>query len=60
MFVERVVSYSALFTFLVGGHANAVSLPPGDINLAQLAGPMNDFNLYLHQEPGMIERRDRQ
>jgi hypothetical protein len=50
MFVERVVSYSALFTFLVGWHASAVCLPPGFVILAQLACPMNDVNLCLHQE----------
>ncbi len=29
MFVERQVSFSALFTVLVGWHISAVSLPPG-------------------------------
>jgi hypothetical protein len=42
MFVEREVSYSAGFTFLVMWHASAVSLPPGDVILAQLACPLND------------------
>jgi hypothetical protein len=31
MFVEIQVSCSALFTFLVGLHTSAVSLPPGDV-----------------------------
>jgi hypothetical protein len=39
MFVEKKVSYSALFTFLVGWQANAVSLCPGDIILAHFACP---------------------
>jgi hypothetical protein len=42
MFIERWVSYSALFTFLVGWHASAVTLPQGDIILAQLACPLNN------------------
>jgi len=42
MFVERYVSYSALFTFLVRWHASSGSLPPSDVILAQLACPMND------------------
>jgi hypothetical protein len=37
VFVERKVCYSALSTFLVGWYAGAVSLPPGDVILAQLA-----------------------
>ncbi len=44
MFVERLVSYSALFTFLVRWHASAVSSPPGDVILAQLACPLNDHH----------------
>jgi hypothetical protein len=41
MFVERLDSYSALFSFLVKWHASAVSLPPGHIILAELAYPPN-------------------
>jgi hypothetical protein len=37
-----MVSSSALFTLLVRWHASAVSLPPGDVILAQLACPLND------------------
>jgi hypothetical protein len=36
MFVERKVGYSALFTYLVGRHAGAVSFHPSDIILAHL------------------------
>ncbi len=50
MFVERLVRYSALFTFIFGWHVSAVSLPSGDIILAQLAYPMNDVIFCLHQE----------
>jgi hypothetical protein len=39
MFVERRVSYSALFTYLVGWHTSAISLPQGGIILEQLASP---------------------
>jgi hypothetical protein len=42
MFVERKVRYSALFTYLVGWNAGAVSLPPSDVILAQLACPLSD------------------
>jgi hypothetical protein len=42
MFVERKVQYSALFTNLVRQHAGAVSFPPSDIILAQLACPLSD------------------
>jgi hypothetical protein len=42
MFIERLVSYSALFTSLVGWHASAASLPQDDIIFAQLACPLND------------------
>jgi hypothetical protein len=38
----RKVSSSALFTLLVRWHACYVSLPPGDVFLAQLACPLND------------------
>jgi hypothetical protein len=41
-FVERYIRYSALFTLLVGWHISAVSLPPGDVILVQLACPLND------------------
>jgi hypothetical protein len=37
IFVEKKVSSSALFTFLVRWHTSAVSLPQGDVILAQLA-----------------------
>jgi len=48
MFVERWVSYSALFTFLNGLHTIAVSLHQGDIILAQLVCPLNDiFFVYI-------------
>ncbi len=58
MFVERSVNSSALFTFLVGWHASAVSLPPGDVIFAQLVCPLDDIiflytlgitNLYLYK-----------
>jgi hypothetical protein len=39
---EREVSYSALFTNLFGWHTSAVTLPPGDVILAQLACTLND------------------
>ncbi len=42
MFVERKVSYSALFTNLVGWHAGGVRFPPSDVILAQLACPLSD------------------
>jgi hypothetical protein len=48
MFVERKVHHSALFTYLVGWHAGAVSLPPGDITLTQLACPLSDVMFCLH------------
>jgi hypothetical protein len=50
MFVERYVSYSALFTYLVRWHAGVVSLPPAEIIFAQLACPLNDVIFCLHQE----------
>jgi hypothetical protein len=40
--VEGYVSYSGLFTFLVGWYTSAVSLPPGDVILVKLAWPLND------------------
>jgi hypothetical protein len=43
MFVEREVRYSALFTYLVGWHVSAVSLPSSDVILAQLACPLSDI-----------------
>ncbi len=50
MFEEKQVGYSALFILLVGWHTHAVSLPPGDIILAQLAWPLNDVIFCLHRE----------
>jgi hypothetical protein len=41
MFAERSVNSSALFTFLVGWYASAVSLPPGDVIFAQLVCPLD-------------------
>jgi hypothetical protein len=48
MFIERKVCYSALFTNLIGWHASAVSFPPSDIILAQLACPLSDVMFYLN------------
>jgi hypothetical protein len=48
MFAERWIVYSALFTYIVGRHASAVSLPPSDIILAKLACPLSDITFYLH------------
>ncbi len=48
MFVDRKVHYSTLFTNLVGWHAGAVSLPPIDVILAQLACPLSDIMICLH------------
>jgi hypothetical protein len=48
MFVERKVRYTALFTYLVGWHAGAVSFSPSDIILAHLACPLSDAMLCLH------------
>jgi hypothetical protein len=48
MFVERKVRYSALFTYLVGWHAGAVSFPPSDVILALLVCPLSDVMFYLH------------
>jgi hypothetical protein len=48
MFVEKKVSYSALFKNLVGWHAGAVSFPLSDVILAQLACPLSDVMFCLH------------
>ena len=48
MLVEGLVGCSALFTLLVSWHASAVSLPPSDVILAELACPLNDVILCLH------------
>ncbi len=45
---EREVSYSALFTYLVGWHAGAVSFSRSDIILAQLVYPLSDVMFCLH------------
>ncbi len=50
MFVERKVSSTALLTLLVGWHARAVNLPPGDVILARLACPLNDIIVCLRRE----------
>ncbi len=50
MWAERQVSYSALFTYLVGWHAGAVRLPPADVIFTQLACPLNDVIFCLHLE----------
>ncbi len=41
-FLESRVSYSALFTFLVGWHTSVVSFPPGNVIFAQLACPYGE------------------
>jgi hypothetical protein len=46
MFVERLVCYSALFTYLVRWYVSAVSLPPSDVILAQLDCPLSDIMFY--------------
>jgi hypothetical protein len=38
-----------MFTYLVGWHASAVSLPPADVIFAQLNCPLNDIIFFLHQ-----------
>jgi hypothetical protein len=48
MFVERKVCYSALFTYLGGWHAGAVSFPLSDVILDQLACPLSDVTFCLH------------
>jgi hypothetical protein len=48
MIVERKIRYSALFSNLVGWHASAVSFPPRDVIMAQLACPLSDVMFYLH------------
>ncbi len=45
---EREVSHSALFTYLVGWHAGAVSFSRSDIILAQLVYPLSDVMFCLH------------
>jgi hypothetical protein len=50
MFSERQVGYFALFTFLVGWYASAVSSPPIDVIFAHLVWPLNDVIFCLHQE----------
>jgi hypothetical protein len=50
MFVERLVNYFALFTFLVRWHASAVSLPICDVIFEQLACALNDIIFCLHRE----------
>jgi hypothetical protein len=50
MFLDRQVNYSALFTFLVGWHTSAASLPSVDVIFALLASPLNDIIFSLHQE----------
>jgi hypothetical protein len=47
VFVEKV-HYSAVFANLVGRHPGAVSLPPSDIILAQLACSLSDIMFCLH------------
>jgi len=44
-----MVSYSALYPFLVGWHTSAVSLPSDDIIFVQLACPQNDLNVCLQK-----------
>jgi hypothetical protein len=39
---EIDIRYSALFMYFVGWHAGAVSSPPCDVILAQLACPLSD------------------
>jgi hypothetical protein len=48
MFVERKVRYSALFTYLVRWHADAVGFLPSDVNLVQLVCPLSDVIFLLH------------
>ncbi len=48
MFVGKKVRYSALFINLVGWHNGAVSFPPSDIILAQLAFPLSDIMFCFH------------
>jgi len=50
MFVERWVSSRALITFLVGWNEGAVSMPPWNVIIGQLACPLNDVIFSLHQE----------
>jgi hypothetical protein len=53
MFVERKVHYSALFINLVSWHAGAVSFPPSDVILAQLAPPPLNYIVFV---PGIFFR----
>jgi hypothetical protein len=48
MFVERKVCDLAWFTYLVGWHASAVSVPPNDVTLAKLACLLSDVMFCLH------------
>ncbi len=50
MFVETQVRYIALFTYLFGWHAGAVSLPLSDIILAQLACLLSGVMFCLHSK----------
>jgi hypothetical protein len=56
MFVERWVGYSALFTYLVGWHAAAITLPPSDVIFAQLAYPLSDAMFWLHSRITNLSR----
>jgi len=47
---REILKVPALFTFLVGWHASAVSLPPRDAILAQLACPLSDVIFCLYWE----------
>jgi hypothetical protein len=44
------VNHSGLFSYLVGWHASAVTLPPTDVIFALLACHLNDIIFCLHQE----------
>ncbi len=48
MLVERKVHYSVLLTYLVGWDTGALSFPPSDVILAQLACPLSDIMFCLH------------
>jgi hypothetical protein len=53
MLIERWVSSSALFTFVVGWNAGVVSLTPSDAIFAQRTFPLNDIIFYLdHKKLG--------
>jgi hypothetical protein len=49
-FLLTFTYFSALFTFLVGRHASVISLPSGNVLLAQLACRLNVIILCLHWE----------